>query len=194
MALGTPVLYGVNCAPDPGEQLVGYSAKLDGSSKAISKFSNQTYRAETIGYWHGDYRIVELQRFRNKVRAEAYATTQFDNLPVHYLMDSRKAVAERPEVEVTGEWQREWQFHTIRDLGVFCAYICEKARLRGNPDFAEEFRSSIRAAWPVTSLLNNYRESLMFAKMHFASWADSLDTVPLTHPIEATETRLAPSG
>jgi hypothetical protein len=185
-----PTLYSVNYAPDPGEQLVGYSAKLDGSSKTISRFNNETFRVETVGYWHGDYRVVEVQRFRNKVRAEAYATTQFENLPVRYLMASGKVVAQRPDVEMTGEWSDEWQFRTIRELGVFCAYIYEKAQLRGDHDFAREFRSSIRAGWPVTILLNNYRQSLMFAKAHDASWAESVDAVPLSRAIEATETWL----
>jgi len=181
-----PSLFCINFAEDPGEEIASYSARLDGSSKAVSRFKSERHRVETVGYWHGNYRVVELQRFRNKSRAEAYATDQFEALPVRYLMYAGKVIKERRDIDLTGNWPLRWEFKSVRDLGVFCAYVYENAMLRGAKDFAREFRASIVAAWPLQELIANYERVLLSAKQQLDLWAtSSRDIANLNLAIEA---------
>jgi hypothetical protein len=182
-----PAFCCINFAEDPGQEITGHSAKLDGSSQRLARFTSERYRVETVGSWHGNYRVVELQRFSNKSRAEVYATDQFESLPVRYLMNAGKVIRERPDINLTGEWPLRWEFKSIRDLGVFCAYVYENAMLRGAKDFAREFRASLVAAWPHQELLANYRIALMNAKQKVGLWASSKhDIANLNLAIEAT--------
>jgi hypothetical protein len=184
-----PSLYCVNLAEDPGEEIASYSAKLDDSSKAVSRLNGERHRVETVGYWNNSYRVVELQRFRTKSRAERYATDQFRCLPVRYLMHSGKVIDERPDVVLNGEWPLTWNFRSVRDLGVFCAYVYENAMIQGAKDFAQEFRASIVPGWPLHELIANYRKSLVLAKQHAELWAaDSRDMAGLNLAIDATLT------
>ena len=140
-----PALFCINFARDSGNELVGFSSKLNGSSQSISRFEDERYRVETIGFWRGDYRVVELLRFKNRTRAERHALDQFEALPVRYLMEGGVVVREKPEIDVSGNWPVDWQFGSIRDLGVCCAYIYERALVKKSHQFAREFRINWRS-------------------------------------------------
>ena len=186
-----PALFCINFARDSGNELVGFSSKLNGSSQSFSRFEDERYRVETIGFWRGDYRVVDLLRFKNRTRAERHALDQFEALPVRYLMEAGVVVQEKPEIDVSGNWPVDWQFGSIRDLGVFCAYIYERALVKKSHEFARDFRGSIGAAWPLTELIANYQRSLQFAKQHVSAWGLPQDQLSLDNALVATQRMLS---
>jgi hypothetical protein len=168
-----PHLYGVNYAPDPGEEIIGASASPNGRSEIETGFLNDRFRFEVIGYWQGDFALVHLAHSRSRELAEKEVRNTFEAIRVKYLMLSGQVVRENQKVEITGTWPSEWAVKSLQDIGIFCSFIYEQAKGRGGQRDADAFRESITRAWPPTEQLLVYISALELAQVKLVPHLES---------------------
>jgi len=170
-----PNLYAVNIAPDPGVEIVGGSASPDGDLNVVTSFVRDRTRIEEIGFWRGTFGLVRRRRHPSRKDAEKEALDSFNVLRAKYLMRSGKVVEENDQVTIIGDWPPVFSFASLRDLGVFCAFIYEKAIEGGAKDEAVKFRESIRLESTGTEQLVTYIKSLELGQSKLETYLSPAD-------------------
>jgi hypothetical protein len=125
---------------------------------------------EIIGYWQGEFHVVDATPMRDLSAAIASAKETFADLPVRCLLERGFLTRENPSVVITGEWPQTWTFVRFQDLGVLSAYLFECATAAGVSDRAQHFKSQIAFAWPITEQVLVYLRALELAKLELAPY------------------------
>jgi hypothetical protein len=141
--------------------------------KLTSRTVSDRSRFEVVGFWRGEFGLVHWEQTRTRKRADDQAQGTFDSIPVRYLMNSGQVVRENSKVRITGDWPSKWTIASLQDLGVFCAYIDDRARAGGAQEAADVFRKSITPASPQTEQLLVYIAALKKAQSTLSQCLDS---------------------
>ncbi len=166
-----PHYFAVNVAPDPAVGNLGPLTSLRGVPGGIAEAPNpDRHRVEVIGFWHGNYRVVDVQHVPSRDKATEVATQNYKDLAIRFLLHSGAIVRENHKIDVTGDWPTEWTFRNISDLGVLCAYLYEESKRRGAGPMADAFRDSIGHAWPVTEQVVTFERCLTQAVTALYPW------------------------
>jgi hypothetical protein len=127
---------------------------------------------ETIGYWQGVYAVFDTQFLQSFSQAKELAAKWFEELPIRHLMEKGVVIGKRPEVEITGEWPKEWKIRTFLDVKILAAYLFEVANAKGGTKEATRFRQSLGFAWPMTEVLILYRDAFTSAQEYLSPHLD----------------------
>jgi hypothetical protein len=180
-----PHLLGVNTALAPVIEPQSASVTPEASSRLEEGISHEGTRFEVLGYWRGEYRVVHAASFLTMAAAETEAETTFSSLRVRYLLRAGELVKQRDDVEITGDWPDEWQLASVPDLGIFCAFLYERARTHGAGEVAEEFRHAVTFAWPPTEQLIVYVDALQLARDRLSPYLSTTERKNLRLALES---------
>jgi hypothetical protein len=137
-----PYLYGINIAPNPTPELVGAKATLDGKYNESKKLKKNKTRFEVIGYWNNEIRIMEINQYSNHEEAKNDSERIFELGKVKYLLEKGIIYKENKSLLLTGNWPDQWEFKTVQDFGVFCAFVYEYLKPK-NLGVADEFKKAM---------------------------------------------------
>lgn len=168
-----PNLYAINVVSDPGMTITGWTTSPDGENVARNAFTLDRSKVESIGFWHGKYKIIEIKMFLSNEKAEQSAKELFANIPTKYLMQNGKIVEESEKIQITGDWPTDWKFLQIRDIGVFLCYLQELLNDKKEYVQVQKLRNSITPGWPPTEQILVFHNSLNLAKKELASSFDN---------------------
>jgi hypothetical protein len=162
-----PHLYAVNIVSDPGMIITGWSASPNGQSNARSALDIGRSKVELIGFWHGEYKIIETKTFPSPAIAEEFAKETYKSIPTKFLLRNGNVMEENGIVQITGDWPVVWNFVQLRDIGVFLGYLQMLLKNRNKNEQAQRLKESITPAWPPTEIILVFQQSLQLARKEF---------------------------
>ena len=178
-----PHYYAVNSYAAPDIGVVGCTASPDGSSEVKTGMIEGRTIVEFLVFWDGKFAVERSRTYMTRERALAAAKSSYSELPVRYLMSNAKVVSENVSVEITGAWPKLWKYESIRDLGIFLAYLDQQVRAADEDLLADQVKMSIRVASTPTEVIVNYIESLETAKDKFRGVLNDSDKYELENAI-----------
>jgi hypothetical protein len=158
----------VDTFPEPGVDVVGYSAKKDGTGEARTADVSARTRVGVIGYWNGEFAVVSSQVFLKEGDADRHADAQWKNPPIRFRMKHGAIIRKNDEIRITGKWPDNWTFHRLYDLGAFCAFLYSELKVGGRDGAADKFRSSLYYAMPGTEAVAMFQRVLTQCQQNFA--------------------------
>jgi hypothetical protein len=165
-----PHLDSIETIPDPGVDVVGYSAHKDGTGLARTATVRGRTRLVVVGYWHGEYAAMSTQVFLKKDDAEREADADFKRRPIRLRMRAGTIVGINDTIQITGNWPTEWAFNRLYDLGSFCAFLYGGLKTAGRGEEAEALRASLHYAMPGTEAISMFHRALSDGKRKFGQW------------------------
>lgn len=163
-----PSLYAINVAPDPQVVPSGATAS-DGEVEVRYRLNEAAHDLEVVGRWDSTSALMHEEHFSSREKAEAQAEQYFRALPVRYLMYAGATIAENKEVPENAAWPESWQFRSITEVGIYCAYLYEMALVAGATEAASAFRARCSYAAPPTEQVLVLRDALEFARASLGS-------------------------
>jgi hypothetical protein len=154
-----PYLFGINIAPNPSIELTGAKVTLDGKYEQSKKLNKKKTRFEVIGYWNNETRIMEINQYPNREKAKIDSEILFKLGKVKYLLEKGLIYKENKTLLLTGKWPDEWEYKTVQDFGVFCAFVYEYLKPK-NIKVANEFKSRMMPAYPESEQLMQFLKDL----------------------------------
>jgi hypothetical protein len=155
-----PHIYAVDTLSEPGDDVVGYSARKDGTGSARTAAVPGRTRVAEIGYWNGRFAILWSGLFLKENDAERVADAKFRDEPIRFRMKHGAAIRTNEKIEITGKWPETWVFHCFYDLGCFCAFLYAELKDAGLIAEAEKFKSSLHPAMPGSELFAMFQKAL----------------------------------
>jgi len=171
-----PSLYAINVAPDPQVVPSGATAS-DGEVEVRYRLNEAAHDLEVVGRWDSMSALMHEEHLSSRAKAEAQAAQYFHHLPVRYLMYAGAAVAENHDVPENAAWPESWQFRSITDVGIYCAYLYEMALAAGATEAASAFRARCFYAAPPTEQVVVLIDALEFARAQLGSYLSKQEVV-----------------
>jgi hypothetical protein len=157
-----PVIYALNIAKECGTKLSWASAKPDGSVSIKSEKVNDQAIIEQIGFWKGNFGLVNSSHFQSVKIAMEAADSLFKIGLVKFIMEQGEIIRENEELSTNGTWPETWVIDSIQKIGIFCAYLYDLSH-SDNLETANKFKDSLVVAGPWSEQLIVYLNSLNFA-------------------------------
>ncbi len=184
-----PHIHSINTIPDPGIDVVGYSAHKDGTGSAKTERVAGRTRVVEIGYWNGSYAVLGSDAFLKNEDAERTADRLFDSKSVRFRLKDGKIIRVNDEIEITGTWPATWIFRRYYDFGAFSACLYREILDSGHPDEAEAFKASLHHAMPGTELIMMFNQSFTFAKSTYTQWFSPETLVTLDNALAVLQSK-----
>ena len=185
-----PHLYLVETVPEPGIDVIGYSAHRDGTGEAKIENVDQRTRVIIVGYWNGVYAVVWSKIFLKQADAVNEAGIHFKIKPIRFWADDGTIIHVNESVRITGQWPDTWTFNRFWDLGAFCAFLYSELGAAGHSQEAEAFKASLHYAMPGTEASIMFHKALKNGRKLFGQWLDPAARMALDSAIETCARRI----
>jgi hypothetical protein len=164
-----PYYYCVATLAAPGEEIVSYSARRDGTGEPrIENVLGRT-RVILIGYWKGIYAVANQHIFLKPEDAEKHADSWFTETPIRFRFRNGELIKTDEDLELTGDWPTKWRFRRYHDFGSLCACLFEELSAGGHQDAGRLLKASLHRTMPGTEAVHMFHAALTNARNNWAS-------------------------
>jgi hypothetical protein len=180
-----PYYYCVATSAAPGEDVVAYSARKDGTGEArIENVLGRT-RVTLIGYWRGVYAVANDHMFLKREDAEKHADGWFAETPIRFRFRDGELIETNEDVELTGDWPTKWTFRRYHDFGSLCACLFEELGAGGHHDEGRLLKALLHRTTPGTEAVHMFHVALTNARNNWASLFSASSRTALDEAIAA---------
>jgi hypothetical protein len=168
-----PSYLALNVWSSPGTFPSGVRATPDGNLSQNFVIRNDLERWELLVRWKGALAVVEESEALPASVQDVRAAAMFRDLPIRFLARNGVIVQRNVGVQVQDDWPTTFDMVRERDVGVFCAFVFERAKAGGLREEADAFRSLLHGTMPGIEMAVMYDKALEFAAHNIAGRLDA---------------------